>query len=225
MQQRLFFNFRAKRARACCCVVLPFPRPPCSFPQHQPLQPLSDVQTSTLPSTMKSVAFFVALFAATDAWRTVEVPEPSFGSRFTSIKEEADRFSAACRDVLNGEGPTFTIDVSDHSLSDGVGEKNNRLPCCCGLGSTPLFAVLSCRIGQLVFCPSGNTCQRRAAAWAARAGHVCTCVSFACGKRPVISCHVWCLPPQLQRWFANTAGVARQQSTYNNVKQKSCGED
>ncbi|CAN0057205.1 unnamed protein product [Ectocarpus fasciculatus] len=73
---------------------------------------------------MKSFAFFVALFAATDAWKTVEVPEPSFGSRFTSIKEEADRFSAACRDVLNGEGPTFTIDVSDHSLSDGVGSLN-----------------------------------------------------------------------------------------------------
>lgn len=72
---------------------------------------------------MKSFAFFVALFASANALKKVDLPEPSFGSRFTSIKEEADRFTTACRDVLNGEGPTFTIDVSDHSLSDGVGEE------------------------------------------------------------------------------------------------------
>lgn len=75
---------------------------------------------------MKTIAFFVALFAATDAWKGFEVAEPSFGDRFTSIKEEADRFSAGVREVLNGEGPTFTIDVSDHSLSDGVGENVKR---------------------------------------------------------------------------------------------------
>eukprot|EP00752_Nemacystus_decipiens_P009119 g8143.t1 len=73
---------------------------------------------------MKSFAFFVALFASANAWKKAELPEPAFNSRFTSIKEEADRFTTACRDVLNGEGPTFTIDVSDHSLSDGVGSLN-----------------------------------------------------------------------------------------------------
>ncbi len=78
---------------------------------------------------MKSFAFFVALFAsahqAEAGWtrsKAVELPEATFGSRFTSIKEEADRFTTACREVLNGEGPTFTIEVSDHTLQDGVGE-------------------------------------------------------------------------------------------------------
>lgn len=88
---------------------------------------------------MKSFALFVALtFAAsTNAWKQAELPEPTFGSRFTSIKEEADRFTTACRDVLNGEGPTFTIDVSDHSLSDGVGEKK-----------AAKFTYLSCAEGR-----------------------------------------------------------------------------
>ncbi|CAM9090966.1 unnamed protein product [Scytosiphon promiscuus] len=74
---------------------------------------------------MKTFAFFVAMFAATDAWKTGGVLEDNgFGSKFTSIKEEAEKFSDACRDALNGEGPTFTIDVSDHSLSSGVGSLN-----------------------------------------------------------------------------------------------------
>lgn len=97
---------------------------------------------------MKTCVFFVALFAATDAWKTVEVAEPTFGSRFTSIKEEADRFSAACRDVLNGEGPTFTIDVSDHSLGDGVGEE--ALVRSCSAAALLLFALLLLPICVLV---------------------------------------------------------------------------
>ena len=87
---------------------------------------------------MKSFAFFVALFASTHqaqaGWtrsKAVELPEPTFNSRFTSIKEEADRFTTSVRDVLNGEGPTFTIEVSDHTLGDGVGESAGSSCCWC----------------------------------------------------------------------------------------------
>lgn len=72
---------------------------------------------------MKSFAFFVALFAAGASAKHVANDADAFKLSFSSIKDEADKFSARCRDALNGEGPTFTIDVSDHSLSDGVGEK------------------------------------------------------------------------------------------------------
>lgn len=46
-------------------------------------------------------------------------------------------------------------------------------------------------------------------------GHCCccTCASFARGRRPATSWHTWYLSSQLQRWFANTAGVARQVNT------------
>lgn len=72
---------------------------------------------------MKTVAFFVALFAASASAKSAASDSDAFKLSFSSIKDEADKFSARCRDALNGEGPTFTIDVSDHSLSDGVGEK------------------------------------------------------------------------------------------------------
>lgn len=79
---------------------------------------------------MKSFAFFVALFAAGASAKSVASDGDAFKLSFSSIKDEADKFSARCRDALNGEGPTFTIDVSDHSLSDGVGEKGAiRAPC------------------------------------------------------------------------------------------------
>jgi len=119
---------------------------------------------------MKSFAFFVALFAsahhAEAGWtrsKAVELPEATFGSRFTSIKEEADRFTTACREVLNGEGPTLTIEVSDHTLQDGVGEGKNwgsscrgsclfwrkpqaRENVCVGFSeqATPIDAIVSC---------------------------------------------------------------------------------
>lgn len=74
---------------------------------------------------MKSFAFFVAVFAATASARSVG---DSIKAKldFGNIKDEADKFSQNVREVLNGEGPTFTVDVSDHTLSSGVGERCGR---------------------------------------------------------------------------------------------------
>lgn len=72
---------------------------------------------------MKGFAFFVAMFAASASAKSVAVSDDSFKLSFSSIKDEADKWSSRCRDALNGEGPTFTIDISDPSLSNGVGKR------------------------------------------------------------------------------------------------------
>lgn len=71
---------------------------------------------------MQYLAVFVAIFAATAQAKALGSDGDMFKMSFTSIKDEAEKFSQHCRDALNGEGPTFTIDVSDHTLSKGVGE-------------------------------------------------------------------------------------------------------
>lgn len=72
---------------------------------------------------MQSLAFFLALFAATSQGKQLLGADGDvFKMKFSSIKNEAERFTQHARDVLNGEGPTFTLDIKDHSLAQGVGE-------------------------------------------------------------------------------------------------------
>lgn len=75
---------------------------------------------------MKSFAFFTVLYAAGGVSASIqalfESDTPSKVHNFESVKFGGNKFSERCRDALNGEGPTFTIDVSDHTLADGVGE-------------------------------------------------------------------------------------------------------
>lgn len=74
---------------------------------------------------MKFFAFFTVLYAAgvsASIQALFESDAPSKVKNFDSVKFGGEKFSERCRDVLNGEGPTFTIDVSDHTLADGVGE-------------------------------------------------------------------------------------------------------
>lgn len=73
---------------------------------------------------MQSFAFFVALFAAGASAKSMSSDPDNFKLSFSSIKDETTKFSSQCRNVLNGEGPTFTVDVSDHTLSGGVGEES-----------------------------------------------------------------------------------------------------
>lgn len=68
---------------------------------------------------MQSFAFFIALLATANAKL---LGDGAFKMKFSSVKEEAEKFSHKCREELNEEGPTFTIDVSDHTLGKGVGE-------------------------------------------------------------------------------------------------------
>lgn len=79
---------------------------------------------------MKFFAFLTAFYAAGVSANAIqalfESDTPSKVKNFDSIKFGGEKFSERCRDVLNGEGPTFTIDVSDHTLAEGVGE-NQRL--------------------------------------------------------------------------------------------------
>lgn len=73
-------------------------------------------------SIMKSFCFFVALFAAS---ASANHGKGDFKLLLSSLKD--DCFSSNGRDELNEEGPTFTIDVSDHSLSNGVGKSVLRV--------------------------------------------------------------------------------------------------